>query len=97
MLPFDGPSTKPREHDMSYARFGAMIVTSTIVMFGLMYLNIYAADHVWFSQTRAWMAVMLPMYESPKTKSLSFCSVSGRSQGRFGSSAVRKPLTTSLT
>ena len=43
---------------MSYARFGAMIVTATIVMFGLMYLNTYALDHVWFSQTRAWMAVV---------------------------------------
>jgi uncharacterized protein (DUF305 family) len=64
---------------MSYARFGAMIVTATIVMFGLMYLNTYALDHVWFSQTRAWMAVvmgatmavvmlafMLNMYKSSK-------------------------------
>ncbi len=44
---------------MSYARFAAMIVTSTIVMFGLMYLNTYALDHVWFSQTRAWMAIVM--------------------------------------
>lgn len=35
-----------------YARFLAMIGTSTIVMFGLMYLNSYALDHVFFSQTR---------------------------------------------
>lgn len=33
-----------------------MITTSTVVMFGLMYLNTFAADHVWFSQTRMWMA-----------------------------------------
>jgi Domain of unknown function (DUF305) len=44
---------------MSYARLGAMIATSTVVMFGLMYLNTYALDHVWFSQTRAWMAVVM--------------------------------------
>jgi uncharacterized protein (DUF305 family) len=44
---------------MSYARFGAMIATSTVVMFGLMYLNTYALDHVWFSQTRAWMALVM--------------------------------------
>lgn len=44
---------------MSYRRFGIMIATSTIVMFGLMYLNTYAFDHVWFSQTRAWMAVVM--------------------------------------
>jgi uncharacterized protein (DUF305 family) len=44
---------------MSYARFGAMIVTSTIIMFGLMYLNTYQLDHAWFSQTRTWMAVVM--------------------------------------
>lgn len=44
---------------MSYGRFAAMIGTSTLVMFGLMYLNTYAADHVWFSQTRAWMALLM--------------------------------------
>ncbi len=43
----------------SYIRFAAMIVTSAIVMFGLMYLNTYALDHVYFSQTRAWMALYM--------------------------------------
>ena len=42
-----------------YLRFGAMIATSTLVMFGLMYLNTYALKHVTFSQTRAWMALMM--------------------------------------
>ncbi|MBX3482854.1 DUF305 domain-containing protein [Phenylobacterium sp.] len=44
---------------MSYARFAAMIATSTAVMFGLMYLNTYALDHVLFSQTRIWMAFVM--------------------------------------
>lgn len=44
---------------MNYTRFGVMIATSTVVMFGLMYLNTYALDHVWFSQTRLWMAVVM--------------------------------------
>lgn len=44
---------------MSYTRFAAMIVTSTIVMFGLMYLNTYALDHATFSQTRSWMALLM--------------------------------------
>lgn len=44
---------------MSYARFGAMIFTATVIMFGLMYLNTYALDHVWFSQTRSWMALLM--------------------------------------
>ena len=43
----------------NYSKFGAMIATSTVVMFGLMYLNTYAADHVFFSQTRAWMALVM--------------------------------------
>lgn len=44
---------------MSYMRFAAMVVVSTIVMFGLMYLNTFALDHVWFSQTRMWMALLM--------------------------------------
>lgn len=43
----------------SYIRFAAMIATSTVVMFGLMYLNTYAASHIWFSQTRMWMALYM--------------------------------------
>ena len=38
---------------MGYLRFAAMIATSTVVMFGLMYLNTFAIDHVFWSQTRA--------------------------------------------
>lgn len=62
-----------------------MIGTSTLVMFGPMYLNTYALDHIWFSQTRAWMAVltgaamamvmlafMLGMYRSRLTKAGGF-------------------------
>ncbi|MBI2750782.1 MAG: DUF305 domain-containing protein [Burkholderiales bacterium] len=44
---------------MSYGKFAAMIVTSTVVMFGLMYLNTYALDHVYFSETRAYMALVM--------------------------------------
>lgn len=44
---------------MSYRRFSAMIATSTVVMFGLMYLNTYAVEHVRFSQTRMWMALLM--------------------------------------
>jgi uncharacterized protein (DUF305 family) len=43
----------------SYTRFILMIVTSTVVMFGLMYLNTYAMDHAYFSETRAWMALYM--------------------------------------
>lgn len=44
---------------MGYGRFWAMIATSTVVMFGLMYLNTYALDHVRFSETRAYMALYM--------------------------------------
>lgn len=44
---------------MKYARFAAMILTSTVVMLGLMYLNTYALDHVYFSETRLFMAVLM--------------------------------------
>jgi uncharacterized protein (DUF305 family) len=43
----------------SYARFAAMIATSTVVMYGLMYLNTYRLDHVYFSETRAYMALIM--------------------------------------
>lgn len=43
----------------SYLRFGAMILCSTLVMYGLMYLNTYEAAHVRFSQTRVWMALLM--------------------------------------
>lgn len=44
---------------MRYARFGAMIATSTVVMFGLMYLNTYSLAHVRFSETRLYMALLM--------------------------------------
>ena len=44
---------------MSYWRFAGMIATSTIVMYGLMYLNTYRLSQVYFSETRAWMALLM--------------------------------------
>jgi uncharacterized protein (DUF305 family) len=36
-----------------------MMATSTLIMFGLMYLNTYQLDHVFFSETRAYMALVM--------------------------------------
>ncbi|WP_419956775.1 DUF305 domain-containing protein [Novosphingobium kalidii] len=36
-----------------------MIGTSTVVMFVLMYLNVYTIDHVFWSETRFWMAFVM--------------------------------------
>jgi tryptophan-rich sensory protein len=42
-----------------YTKFAAMIATSTIVMFALMYLNTYQLDHIFFSETRLYMALLM--------------------------------------
>ena len=42
-----------------YVHFFLMIATSTVIMFGLMYLNTYALDHVFWSETRAYMALYM--------------------------------------
>lgn len=43
----------------NYVRFGAMIATSTFIMWVLMYLNTYAWEHVFFSETRVYMAFIM--------------------------------------
>ena len=42
-----------------YTRFAMMIGTSTAVMLALMYLNTYQLDHVFFSETRLYMAFVM--------------------------------------
>ena len=46
-------------HEGNYKRFMAMVGTSTVIMFGLMYLNTYALDHVMWSETRFWMMFVM--------------------------------------
>ena len=66
MRPTD-PAAPTQQHDSggagddsaSYLRFAAMIATSIVVMFGLMYLNTYALEHVTWSETRAYMALLM--------------------------------------
>ncbi|MDW7656622.1 MAG: DUF305 domain-containing protein [Bacillota bacterium] len=43
----------------NYIKFGGMIATSTVIMFILMYLNTYSFDHVFFSETRLYMALLM--------------------------------------
>lgn len=42
-----------------YLRFGLMIATSTLVMYAQMYLNTYSWEHIYFSETRAYMALYM--------------------------------------
>lgn len=48
------------EKGNSYLKFFAMIATSMIVMFVLMYTNSYQIlDHAWFSETRTFMTLIM--------------------------------------
>lgn len=60
-IAMDTPHVRSHESQTRrvYARFGAMIATSTAVMFGLTYVNTYAADHVYWSETRFYMAILM--------------------------------------
>ena len=42
-----------------YMRFAIMIATSTVAMFVLMYLNTFSPDHIFWSETRAYMALIM--------------------------------------
>ena len=42
-----------------YLKFGVMIGTSTFLMYWLMYLNVFQLDHVTFSETRVYMALIM--------------------------------------
>ncbi len=43
----------------AYLRFAAMIVTATVVRYGLTFLNTYSLEHVAFSETRFYMALIM--------------------------------------
>lgn len=62
-----------------YLKFGIMIGTSTFLMYWLMFLNVFQFDHVTFSETRVYMALIMgsimavvmmsfmwPMYKNKK-------------------------------
>jgi hypothetical protein len=42
-----------------YARFAAMIATSTVAMYALTYLSTYQLDHVFVSEMRLYMALIM--------------------------------------
>ncbi|API89926.1 DUF305 domain-containing protein [Marinilactibacillus sp. 15R] len=42
-----------------YIRFGLMILTSTVIMYILMFLNVFEFTDVKFSETRVYMAIMM--------------------------------------
>ena len=70
-----------------YVKFGIMIATSTFLMYWLMYLNVFQIDHITFSETRLYMALimgsvmsivmMLFMWSMYKNKKLNFVILAG--------------------
>ncbi|MFP3323495.1 DUF305 domain-containing protein [Planococcus sp. SIMBA_160] len=63
----------------NYLKFGIMIGTSTFIMYWLMYLNVFQLNHIFFSETRLYMALIMgsvmaivmmlfmwPMYKNKK-------------------------------
>ncbi|PKH12259.1 MULTISPECIES: DUF305 domain-containing protein [Planomicrobium] len=67
----------------SYFKFGIMILTSTFLMYWLMFLNVFQFEHVTYSETRIYMALIMgsvmaivmllfmwPMYKNKKVNSI---------------------------
>lgn len=53
-------SSNSKQHEQrGYTRFAGMILTSTVTMYGLTYLNTYQPDHVYWSETRFYMALLM--------------------------------------
>ncbi|WP_201555736.1 DUF305 domain-containing protein [Psychrobacter sp. 72-O-c] len=48
-----------KKHMNPYVKFTLMILTSTLVMYVMMYFNTYQWDHIYFSETRAYMALYM--------------------------------------
>lgn len=42
----------------NYGKYLGMIATSAILMYGVMYLNTYQIDHVYFSEMRLYMTIL---------------------------------------
>ncbi len=42
-----------------YLRFILMVLTATLIMYGLMYSTIYSLDHLFFSEMRTYMALYM--------------------------------------
>lgn len=58
-------NSEMKEHEqghgqgMSYLRFAAMIATAVVVMYGVMFIDTYALDHVQWSESRMYMAITM--------------------------------------
>ena len=93
-----------------YGKLAAMVATSMVVMYGFTYLNVFDIAHVHWSETRAYMALMMGaampvimlgymwrMYTMRASTSRWSLSASWCSRSRCGWCAPRRPSTTPRT
>jgi len=52
-------SESGRTDPKSYLRFGAMILTAMVIMYGVTYLNTFEVDHVRWSEERLFMTLLM--------------------------------------
>ena len=55
----EGEQSSDGHQKKMYLKFAAMILTSTTIMFGLMYITTFSLDHVRWSETRFFMALLM--------------------------------------
>lgn len=55
----EGTDKQDSQERRMYVRFALMIATSTVVMFALMYSNVFVLDHVRWSEERFYMALLM--------------------------------------
>ncbi|WP_317988404.1 MULTISPECIES: hypothetical protein [Pacificimonas] len=104
----DGQKAGDSHQGSKWLTFAAMIATSIVTMFVLKYSNVYEPDHIFFSQTRMWMALMMGMamivimlgfmwgmYKTKTVKWLVIAAASPASACSCGWRAASPPLTTS--
>lgn len=54
-----GEKMDEKKKKKTYGRFALMIATSTIIMHLLTYTNVYQIDHIYFSETRFFLSLMM--------------------------------------
>ena len=50
---------KHKNKNGNYLTFGLMMLTSFVLMYGIMFLNVFTADHIYLSTTRTYMTLLM--------------------------------------
>lgn len=46
-------------HQSNYPKFALMMLTSFVMMYGIMFLNVFKLDHIYLSTTRTYMTLLM--------------------------------------